>query len=201
MTHQLNHAQQLYEDLLEFSEAKDVFLYPVNELLASELAIASPELLSQRMDALNAWIQADKGILIAPVAGLKRMLPPPEYWNKYQIKVELTKTLDIEEVLQKLIEMGYVRQEMTSSPGEFSLRGGILDVYPITDEDPIRIELFDDEVDSIRFFDAETQRSLKKLDQVTIGPATELLATDEDLVTAAQRIEHALQQTLKKTKK
>lgn len=200
VTHQLNHAQQLYEDLLEFSEAKDVFLYPVNELLASELAIASPELLSQRMDALNAWIQADKGILIAPVAGLKRMLPPPEYWNKYQIKVELTKTLDIEEVLQKLIEMGYVRQEMTSSPGEFSLRGGILDVYPITDEDPIRIELFDDEVDSIRFFDAETQRSLKKLDQVTIGPATELLATDEDLVTAAQRIEHALQQTLKKTK-
>ncbi|SES22925.1 transcription-repair coupling factor (superfamily II helicase) [Gracilibacillus ureilyticus] len=200
VTHQLTQAQQLYEDLLEFSEGSDIYLYPVNELLASELAIASPELLAQRIESLTSWLKGDNGIMIAPVAGLKRLLPPVDYWKKYQLKFELEKILDIEETIRLLIDMGYERQEMTSSPGEFSIRGGILDIYPLTADNPLRVELFDDEIDSIRYFDAESQRSLEKLDEARIGPATELLTTDHDLITAAQRMEKALQETLKKTK-
>ncbi|SFM49918.1 transcription-repair coupling factor (superfamily II helicase) [Gracilibacillus orientalis] len=200
VTHQLTQAQQLYEDMLEFSEQKNVYLYPVNELLASELAIASPELLSQRITALTNWLKNDHAILIAPVAALKRMMPPKEYWQTYQLDFELEQIIDIDQTLEHLVEMGYIRQDMASSPGEFSLRGGILDIYPITEEQPLRIELFDDEIDSIRYYDAESQRSLEKQKQITVVPATELLLKDSDLVAAAQKLEQSLNKTVKKIK-
>ncbi len=200
VTHQLTQAQQLYEDMLEFSEQKDVYLYPVNELLASELAIASPELLSQRISALTNWLNKDHAILIAPVAALKRMLPPMEYWQTYQLHFELEQVINIDQTLEYLVEMGYIRQDMASSPGEFSLRGGILDIYPITEAQPLRIELFDDEIDSIRYYDAESQRSLEKQEQITVVPTTELLLKDSDLVAAAQKLEQSLNKTVKKIK-
>ncbi|WP_163583002.1 transcription-repair coupling factor [Gracilibacillus saliphilus] len=200
VTHQLTQAQQLYEDMLEFSQEKNVYLYPVNELLASELAVASPELLSQRITALINWLNTDNAILIAPVAALKRMLPPMEYWQTYQLHFELEQIIDIDQTLGYLVEMGYLRQDMASSPGEFSLRGGILDIYPITEEQPLRIELFDDEIDSIRYYDAESQRSLEKQEQVTVVPTTELLLKDSDLVAAGQKLEQSLNKTVKKVK-
>src|SRR5699024_8200564 len=83
---------------------------------------------------------------------------------------------------------------------EFSLRGGIIDIYPVTEAHPIRVELFDDEIDSIRYFNADTQRSLEKLQNVTIGPATELLLTKEDMLAGVQKLEKAMSNTLQKMK-
>ncbi|QTN01264.1 transcription-repair coupling factor [Sediminibacillus dalangtanensis] len=201
VTHQLMQAQQLYEDLLEMSDRESVHLYPVNELIASEIAIASPELKSQRIEALNQWMNRDSGILIAPVAALKRILPPASYWKDYQLHFQLETEIDIEIYLSSLVEMGYERVDMVSTPGEFSLRGGIIDIYPITEANPIRVELFDEEVDSIRFFDAETQRSLEKAEQVVVGPATEMLLRPEDIATGADKLEEELAISLKKLKK
>lgn len=198
VTHQLVQAQQLYEDLLGISDAEHVHLYPVNELIASEIAVASPELRSERIEALNHWAQEKTGVLIAPVAALKRILPPPFYWEQYQLNFKVGEAIDLEAYLKGLVNVGYERADMVSSPGEFSLRGGILDIYPLTQPNPLRIELFDDEVDSIRYFDSENQRSLEKLDQVTVGPASELLLTDEDLTRGAHRLEEALAETLQK---
>ncbi|MDX8047537.1 transcription-repair coupling factor [Gracilibacillus sp. S3-1-1] len=200
VTHQLTQAQQLYEDMTEFMDEEHVYLYPVNELLASELATASPELLSQRITSLTGWLNNENAILIAPIAALKRMLPPVSYWKKYQLYFARDQVINIDQTLEYLVEMGYVRQDMASSPGEFSLRGGILDVFPITEEQPLRIELFDDEVDSIRYYDAESQRSLDKQEQVVITPASELLLQDSDMVAASQRLEQSLSDTLKKMK-
>lgn len=201
VTHQLSHAQQLYDDLLEFYQENEVFLYPVNELLSSEIAFASPELMSQRIDALLGWMQSDQGILIAPVAALKRMLPPQSYWKEYQKQIKRGDIIEIDTFASFLVEMGYERQDMTSAPGDFSIRGGIIDIYPITEENPIRIELFDDEVDSIRYFDGETQRSLKELKKVEIRPATEWLVKETDLLAAAQRLENSISESLKRIKK
>ncbi|MFC4389312.1 transcription-repair coupling factor [Gracilibacillus marinus] len=200
VTYQLTHAQQLYEDILEFSEDNNIYLYPVNELLVSEIAVQSPELLSQRIEALTNWLNCDNGIMIVPIAGLKRMLPPMDYWEKYRLSFQLGESISIEDTIQLLINMGYERQEMTSSLGEFSIRGGIIDIYPLTENQPLRIELFDDEIDSIRYFDAESQRSEGKLEQITVWPATEFLVTDHDLLTAAGRMEDALEKSLKKIK-
>ncbi|HLR66659.1 transcription-repair coupling factor [Virgibacillus alimentarius] len=200
VTHQLTQAQQLYDDLSEFMENSNVYLYPVNELIASEVAIASPELKSQRIDGLTEWAEKKSGILIAPVAALKRILPPPSYWDKYQLRFTLGEEIDIDAYLSSLVDMGYERGSMVNSPGEFSIRGGIIDIYPVTEENPIRIELFDEEVDSIRYFDAGTQRSLEKIEQVRVRPATELLLNEEDILSGANRTERALASTLKKIK-
>ncbi|GGJ57121.1 transcription-repair coupling factor [Virgibacillus salexigens] len=200
VTHQLVQAQQLYDDLTAFNGEDNVHLYPVNELIASEIAIASPELRSQRIESLTAWTRNKSGILIAPVAALKRILPPPEYWNNYQLPFKLGEEIDVEHYLASLVDMGYERASMVTTPGEFSRRGGIIDIYPITEQHPIRIELFDEEIDSIRYFDAETQRSLDKLQNITVGPATELLLTESDIYAGGERLEEALSETLKSLK-
>ncbi|MBN8237489.1 transcription-repair coupling factor [Halobacillus kuroshimensis] len=198
VTHQLIQAQQLYDDMQELADPDQVHLYPVNELIASEIAVASPELRSQRIEALSQWLNQEKGVLIAPVAALKRMMPPQSYWERNLLPFRVGEEINLEDYLERFISMGYERTEMVATPGEFSLRGGILDVYPLTAEFPYRIELFDTEVDSIRTFDSETQRSHQKVEAVTIGPATELLLTSEDFTRAHHRLENALAHSLKK---
>lgn len=200
ITHQLLHAQKLYEDLLELSNEEDVYLYPVNELITSEMVTASPELRSERIKSITAWKDSDAGVLIAPVAALKRYLPPPAYWERYQIPIVEGESIDLDSFMATLIEMGYERVGMVTSPAEFSLRGGIIDIYPIIEARPVRIELFDDEVDSIRYFDADTQRSLHKINEITIGPSKELLVTPEDLLRAADRLEEELATSLQRLK-
>ncbi|ALX49438.1 transcription-repair coupling factor [Lentibacillus amyloliquefaciens] len=200
VTHHLVQAQQLYDDLSTFIGEDHIHLYPVNELIASEIAIASPELKAQRIEALTEWSQKDSGILIAPVAALKRILPPTNYWKKYQLDFQTGEEVDVEVYLSRLVDMGYEHVSMVSTPGEFSRRGGIIDIYPVTETHPVRIELFDDEIDSIRHFDAESQRSLEKQQAIRVDPATEMLLTDEDRLRAAQRLEAALAESLKKLK-
>ncbi|MEQ6377528.1 transcription-repair coupling factor [Bacillaceae bacterium S4-13-56] len=202
ITHQLMHAQKIYDDLVEMSKEKErppVFLYPVNELISSEIAVASPELKSERIATLMDWTQRESGILIAPIAALKRFLPPKEYWNTHRLIFQVGQIVNLDEQLKLLIEMGYHRVDMVNTPGEFALRGGILDIYSITNEHPVRIEFFDDEVDSIRHFNPESQRSLQQEKEIIIGPATELLLTEEDYTRAKDRLEDALAHTLKKT--
>ncbi|WP_281976238.1 transcription-repair coupling factor [Halobacillus litoralis] len=201
VTHQLIQAQQLYEDMQELTDSDQVHLYPVNELIASEIAVASPELRSQRIDALSQWLNQESGILIAPVAALKRMMPPKAYWEHNQLPFRVGEEINLDTYLERFVSMGYERTEMVATPGEFSVRGGIMDVYPLTAEFPYRIELFDTEVDSIRTFDSETQRSHEKVEAVTIGPATELLLTAEDFTRAYHRLEEALGHSLKKLTK
>lgn len=197
VTHQLIQAQQLYDDLVELTADEHVYLYPVNELIAAEIATSSPELRSQRIEALTAWSEKESGILIAPVAALKRILPQPDYWLKYQLNFKDGGEIDVEKHLLSFVEMGYEHASMVTRPGEFSQRGGIIDIYPLTEKHPVRIELFDVEIDSIRYFDADTQRSLDRVDEIVVGPATELLLTEADMHHAVERIEKSLAETLK----
>src|SRR5690606_32200574 len=105
VTHQLIQAQQLYEDLTDIL-GDNVYLYPVNELISSEIAVASPELLSQRIEALTEWSKSRSGVLIAPVAALRRILPPSNYWEKYQLEFKVGEDIDSEEYLSLLVDMG-----------------------------------------------------------------------------------------------
>src|SRR5690625_9101 len=128
------------------------------------------------------------------------MLPPLEYWEKFQLPFAVGETIDLEKYTNDLISMGYERTPMVTVPGEFSIRGGIFDIFPLTKEQPLRIELFDIEVDSIRTFDVETQRSLKKVKEVVIEPAIELLLEKKDFINGAKTLEKALAQQLKDKK-
>src|SRR5690625_2239481 len=198
VTHKLMHAQQLYDDINECMNGEKVFLYPVNELIASEMAISSPELMAERIHGLTSWLQSENGTIIVPVAALKRKLPPITYWKKYRLKLHVDNVVDIKSLFNTFVGMGYERVEMVTTPGEFSMRGGIIDIYTMTEQNPIRIELFDDEIESIRTFDADTQRSIEEITSAQIMPATELLLTKENYLQAASRLEKVLSETLKK---
>ena len=200
VTHNLLQAQKYQEDLSSFIPEDELYIYPANELIAADLSVSSPELRAQRVEALNLWAEGKKGIVIAPIPGVRRILPPKEVWKKHQLTFHLGEEIDLENTLSTLISMGYHRSEMVSSPGEFSIRGGILDLYPITEADPVRIELFDTEIDSIRTFSSEDQRSIGKLEKVTIGPVTEALLDAGHIQRIIARLESGLSISLKKLK-
>lgn len=200
VTHNLYQAQKIYDDLIELLNPEDVFLYPVNELITSEIATASPELRSQRIEVLNHLAHGKQGVIVTPVAGLRRLLPPMKRWKDSMLTFSMGDDIDLEALLIQLVSMGYERVDMVTAPGEFSVRGGIIDIYSLTNEEPIRIELFDTEVDSIRLFDSETQRSDKKLQSIDIGPARELMLSAEDFLKGSERLDQALADTLKKVK-
>lgn len=114
VTYQLVQAQQLYDDLVAFMGEEHVHLYPVNELIASEIAVASPELKSQRIDALTEWSKSKSGVLIAPVAAIKRLLPPPSYWTNYQLLFQDEEVIDIDKKLAALVDMGVIWRDRKS---------------------------------------------------------------------------------------
>ncbi|PLT30869.1 transcription-repair coupling factor [Peribacillus deserti] len=200
ITHNLLQAQKLYDDLTSLMPDENILLYPANELIAAELSIASPELKAQRIEVLNHWTQNHDGIVIAPMAGIRKLLPPKDIWKQYQLTLKLGDDIDLDQTLSWLVSMGYERVEMVSAPGEFSLRGGILDIYPLTESNPIRIELFDTEVDSIRAFSIENQRSIEKLSSLSIGPVAEALIEGKSLERLIDKLEAGLGKSLQKLK-
>ncbi|WP_203364422.1 transcription-repair coupling factor [Bacillus sp. REN10] len=200
ITYNLLQAQKLYDDLLQFTQEQEVYLYAANELIAAEISIASPELRAQRIEVLNHIVKEKKGIYIVPISGLRKLLPPKHEWEELQKQLTIGQDIDLNQLINDLVNMGYQRADMVYAPGEFSLRGGIIDIYPLTVEDPVRIELFDTEVDSIRTFSIENQRSLENQQSIMISPVTETPYQPVHLVRLAQRLEQALEQSLKKIK-
>lgn len=193
-------AQRTYEDFVKVLGEDLVHLYPAEELIAADFSIASYELRAERIATLHHMACVGQGVYITPVAGLKKLLPTKERWLDYELSIKVGDELNVEQALQKLVEMGYTRQDMVVTPGEFALRGGILDIYPLTMEEPVRIELFDVDVDSIRTFSADDQRSTGKLETLTILPATEFMWTADNLGQIATKVEQSLKSSLQKMK-
>lgn len=196
----LYQAQRIYENLVKMLGESYVHLYPAEELVAAEFSVASYELRAQRIETIDHMVRIGKGIYITPIAGMRRLLPDKERWLKNSILAKLGDEIEVDEWSKKLIAMNYNRQEMVTAPGEFALRGGILDLYPPHLENPIRIELFDTEIDSIRTFSAEDQRSMERLNAVSILPASEFVWSLEDMHAIAKRLEEELAISLQKVK-
>nr|WP_255731557.1 transcription-repair coupling factor [Solibacillus sp. MA9] len=194
-------AQKLVDDLSALVGEEVVHYYPAEEFIAANVTISSPELRAQRIATLGRLVNKERGIYIIPVAGMRKMLNAPTDWAGHELQTTVGQDIVVEDWLHMLVETGYTRSEMVTSPGEFALRGGILDVYPPYMENPVRLELFDTEVDSIRTFSADDQRSIGKLQELTILPATELLITNEQRVILAERLEVSLAASLKKVRK
>ena len=119
-------------------------------------------------------------IVVAPVSSALRQTESPERFRSAVTEIRIGEQIDPAELRRRLAEAGYTAQPVTESPGEFTARGGILDIFPPALADPVRIEFFDDEVDSIRVFDSDTQRSLGNLMSVGIGPAAEFIPNNEE---------------------
>ncbi|MDV6378972.1 transcription-repair coupling factor [Sporosarcina sp. GW1-11] len=193
-------AQRTYEDLIKQVGDEHVHLYNAEELVAADFSFASYELRAGRIETLDHMARSGSGIYITPVAGLRKLLPSKERWLTHYVKAETDEEIDINMWLVKLVSMGYIRKDLVSAPGEFALRGGILDIYPLTMQEPVRIELFDTTIDSIRTFSAEDQRSTGKLESITLLPATEFIWTPDELLQVSRNVEQALGDSLTKIK-
>lgn len=198
ITPNLYYTNQLVEDLRNLTDA--VFAFPVDEVLSAEMAFASPEAKAERVQTLNAIAQNELGIYVMPVAALRKYLPTPETWRNYQLHWQIGDELDLATLPTQLVLMGYQRESMIAKPGEFSIRGSIIDIYPLHAEYPVRVELFDVEIDSMRYFDVETQRSLGNVDHVLVSPTSELVFTAAELETGAKNLKSALEKRLAVTK-
>jgi transcription-repair coupling factor (superfamily II helicase) len=196
VTHNLNQAQKVTEDLIELLPKDEILLYPANELVTTEIALASHETLGERIDVLHKLSQGFRGVLVVPFSGLRKLFPPKRIFAQSLLTFEVGKQKEIDHVITHLVKIGYERADMVEKPGEFSVRGGIVDIYPVTFTDPVRIEWFDDEIDSIRYFSASNQRSTQTTKRVVIPPARELFAEPERLVAAGERVEQLLEERL-----
>ena len=194
-TSNLHQANQLYDDVQEFYPKERIYVYNVNDMIHAQLSVASPEEQAERIETLEFLLSKKAGIIIIPVAGARRLLPPKEAYQSAQLAINLESDIELEELSNQLVSIGYEREQIVAKPGEFSIRGGIVDVYPLTEKYPIRIELFDIEVDSIRSFDADTQRSIEQLDEVIIPPVTEAILPNENWVAATERLKNAYEET------
>ncbi len=200
ITHNLLQAQKVFEDLTELIDRDNVFMYPDNEMTFIDIDAQSPEILEQRIRVLKNLNSNKQGIYIIPFVGVNKSLPPKENFDKSMISLKLNQEIELEKFITHLIFAGYERTGMVSKRGEFSVRGGIIDIYPLTEEYPIRIELFDILIDSIRMFNIATQRSIMNLDSINITPVRELIITEEQFQQAAIKAEEYLLEEVEKVK-
>jgi transcription-repair coupling factor (superfamily II helicase) len=198
VTHNMFSAQKIAEDLQECLSPENVLLYPANELVAAEAAISSPETLAQRMDVLIKLSKGFRGIVVVPFSGVRRYLPISSVMAEAQIEVNVGDSLPIDSFLRQMTALGYTRTDRVELRGEMSVRGGIVDFYPLTASQAYRIEWFGDDVDSIRAFDPADQRSSDRLDRYVVPPCQELLADGRRMEIAANHVQKLLDKQLDK---
>lgn len=170
-------AKEIYEDFKLFSDR--VFYYPAKDFIFYSADIQSNQLVRQRMYVIKNILESKGGVIITTIDGLMNALPPFDCIKNQTITLEEMSVVDLEEMKRKLTLLGYERMAQVEEPGQFAIHGGILDIFCMTEENPFRIELWDDEVDSIRTFDVESQRSMERMEQAVIYPAQEMILTEE----------------------
>lgn len=164
-------AKQVYEEYHFLDE--NTFLYPAKDLLFYQADLRSKELVKERMKVLRRIIRDEPAAIVTSFDAFMDILISKEALEKRVLKIGYDSTVDMNELERRLSENGYDREIQIEGPGQFAVRGGIIDIYPLTEELPVRIELWGDEVDSIRTFDVDSQRSVENLSEIEIYPAAE----------------------------
>lgn len=200
VTNNLYQADKIEADILQYVSDEEIYKYPVQDIMTEEFSTQSPQLMSERVRTLTALAHGKKGLFIVPLNGLKKWLTPVEMWRNHQMTLNVGDDIEVDDFLNKLVNMGYRRESVVSHIGEFSLRGGIIDIYPLIGA-PVRIELFDTEIDSIRDFDVETQRSNDNLESIEITTASDYIITDEVINHLQTHLKEAYEETRPKIEK
>lgn len=186
VTYDDSRAKEIYDDFGCFRS--DVWLYPAKDLLFYSADIHGNLITRQRVQVLRHLLEDESGVVVTTLDGLMDHLLPLAQVRSQTLRVETGQELDLTEWKSRLTELGYEHLPQVDGMGQFSVRGGILDIFPLTEEQPVRIELWDTEVDSIRTFDLERQRSIEQLDSIDIYPATELVLTPRQLADGVEKI-------------
>ena len=164
-------AKQIYEEYKVLDS--NVYYYPAKDLLFYQADLRGKYLIKQRMEVLQAILEQENVTVVTSFDGFMDALLPIETIKERIRELAVGDTLDFEALKKDVALLGYEREEQIDGPGQFAVRGGIMDIYPLTEEVPIRIELWGDEIDSIRTFDVESQRSIENLQKISIYPASD----------------------------
>ena len=185
-------ADKLHLDLSAILPPGQVRVFPSIEMTLYEMIGVDHEVVADRLATLGDLLDGRPIIVVASINSLLHDIVPPEVLTRCGMRLSVGQEVVFEALPRLLLEAGYTRVDLTTDPGQFSVRGGIIDFYPPTSEHPVRMEFFGDEVDSIRLFDPGTQRSSQRLTEIAFGPATELPLTPD----RAQRVADMLQAQL-----
>jgi len=189
------HANKLYDDL-NLLDSEAVHIFPVEESISTELATSSPDELSQRLDSLSFLASDKPGIIVTSVAGLEYELSAKALFKEAQLNIKVNEEYDLENLNQEFVQMGYVKDKLVAKPGDFAIRGDIVDIYPLNVDNPVRIDFFGNQVEKIKFFDTETQRSMEELDDIEILPAKDRVITDAQVADGLKKLQKSYQKQL-----
>ena len=170
-------ARAFYEDYKLYDP--DVLLYPARDLIFYEADLSGKMLLTQRIKGIKALLEQERVTIVTSTGGCMDYLLPVRVFRENRVFLEIGGEIDLPEFAKQLVKIGYERCGQVEAPGQFAIRGDILDIYDLTEENPWRVELFGDEIDSIRCFDAESQRSIENMQEICIYPASDEIGKEE----------------------
>lgn len=174
-------AQRLLSFLQTFIDSERLLFYPHDDLLQTEVLSSSKEMEAQRLYTLYKLLDGKKHVVVTSVGGFTRYTIDKDIFARHIVSLEKGKRYNLNEIINTLVENGYQRVNKIDQTLQFALRGDILDIYSVNAINPIRIEFFDDEIESIRYFDISTQSSINEIDATTIVPASEIVLNDKEL--------------------
>ncbi|AWK50372.1 transcription-repair coupling factor [Clostridium beijerinckii] len=172
-------AKNLYEDLILYTN--EVYYFPVKEMVFYSIDAISGDLRWERLKVINEILNKKKKIIVTSIDAFAAKYTPHKLFLEYSMNLKEGDEVNLNEISKTLVQSGYERIEMVEGKGQFSLRGGILDVFPTCSTYPYRVELFGDEIDSIRTFNTESQRSIEKVRKLNIFPAKEIIISEETI--------------------
>ncbi|RJX24745.1 MAG: transcription-repair coupling factor [Dethiobacter sp.] len=194
-------AERLFEEIKGFLPADEVYLFPGKDFFyTGEVLTQSREILQQRLKVLERLALKKRILVIAPVAALLGKLTPAAYWRGQHLAIKAGTRIEWKSLLGKFVEMGYERADLTESEGSFSVRGDIVDIFPFHTTWPVRISFFDEEVETLNYFDPESQRSLEPIASVSILPAHEVILSGEALQQGGKILCEELEKVTKQLK-
>lgn len=181
-------AQKYYDGLLGFVEEEDVLFFPADELISAEMVAATGDFLFERIQTLYTLLTSDKKIVVMNLHAAIKFEFPKEIWLASAFTMQKGMNIELHDLLARLVRLGYENVYTITKTGEFSRRGSIVDIFPLGQDKPIRIDFFGDEIDTIKTFDMETQRSSNEILRCTILPVTEFIYDDIEFLPAKRRL-------------
>ncbi len=185
ITNSLYEANTLYNKLLSYTNR--VLFFPMDDFITSEAIAISPEFKSERIHTLNQLSKDNNYIVVTNLMGILRYLPTVNVWKSHIIHLKKGMSVERDRLIQQLYEMGYERETIVSETGKLGVRGYVLDIFPIDFDNPIRIEFWGDEIDSIKYFDIDSQISSNLVDEIDIYPYSEFLLSTKSTSDVVQK--------------
>ncbi len=185
-------AQDIYEDLKSFGV--DAVLYPSKDLIFFSADVHGSFTLKQRLEFIQKIVKGEEFTVVMTADAFLDKVMPLKKIKSHFANIEKNERIDIDKLVSKFVEMGYEHVDQIESPGQFAVRGSIVDVYTLTDDAPYRIDFFDDEIEEIKSFDVDTQRSIEDVDAIKIYPANEYILTNEQIEKGIEKIKKELEE-------